>query len=59
MNKKIEDASYRICELGCDLVNEYILLLEKGIDHEIFNDLSDEERQILCRELISIMSVYE
>ncbi|MCK5918680.1 MAG: hypothetical protein KAG34_09650 [Cocleimonas sp.] len=47
-----------ICAAGCIEVNQTISLLEKGKSSSELQKLNDPERQLVLKELKSIMDVY-
>ena len=48
-----------LCQSGCDTVNATIEAMENNQPISIINDLTADERQIILRELKSIMAVYK
>lgn len=48
-----------LCQSGCDTVNATIEAMENNQPISITHDLNPDERQILLRELKSIMAVYK
>jgi len=59
MTKKVNDCVERICKTGCKSVREYIVLLEQGENHKDYSELNEQEKKLLCCELMAIMDVYE
>ena len=55
---KIEKCVEIICEKGCQYVRKDIDLLEAGKSFDEVEGLTDDEKQMVLKELKSIMSVY-
>jgi hypothetical protein len=53
-----EELVESICAKGCIEVNQIIILLDNGNPPPNLDFLSDSERQLLLKELKSIMDVY-
>lgn len=56
---KVEACVDRVCGFGCVFVGRLIEELRAGRDHPAYEQLDQEERQALLRELASIMAVYQ
>ena len=48
-----------ICELGCERVNEIIVLIEAGKAVDEISALDHDEQSRVLRELKAIMAVYD
>lgn len=57
-NPKVDRCIEALCMHGCRAVREYIEALRAGSELSQWAELDFEERQLLCRELESIMAVY-
>ncbi|MES9994252.1 MAG: hypothetical protein ABW098_20065 [Candidatus Thiodiazotropha sp.] len=57
-NSLIEQQVEAICEKGCRSVREDIRLLSRGVVLPELKDLDEPSRQMVLKELRSIMAVY-
>ncbi len=55
---RIDRVIDRICDEGCRAVTRYIARLKNGEEDPHWQDLDAVERDILLRELESVMAVY-
>jgi transcription antitermination factor NusA-like protein len=55
LNQRIE----AVCQAGCEAVRASIKTLESGHHEALTEDLSEQEREQILKELKTIMSVYD
>ena len=58
-NPRIDRCIDLLCSHGCRAVCLYIEALRARAESPHWSELDDDERGLLCRELESIMAVYE
>lgn len=58
-NIKIDHYVEVLCKHGCNAVYRYIELLQAGQELSECTDLDAQEREVLCQELKTIMSLYK
>ena len=59
MDKNICDIVESICEQGCQSVNKKITQLQNNETCDETSNLDASEKQIVLKELITIMQVYD
>jgi hypothetical protein len=57
--RKVNQCVEALCLNGCEIVNATIAALEQDLPVTQIQDLDNEERQAVLRELKSIMAVYD
>ena len=48
-----------LCEQGCSKVNDYICALQNGEEFPEVAGLSLDDREVVLRQLVEIMAVYD
>lgn len=56
---RLQQVIDQLCDEGCRIVSQYIVEIEAQRYPECMQALSDEDRQIVLRELRDIMAVYD
>jgi len=54
-----EEIIEALCQEGCQAVRNYIEQLQNNSPIELLEDMADTEKQLVLKELQSIMSVYD